>query len=77
MKNVTESMTIFIPTFKRAHYVETSLRSALAQDGARIEVVVLGNASTDETGAVVASFADPRSSTPETRPTGSERAPGC
>lgn len=53
-------LTVAIPTFNRAALLKESLASVLAQDYEDFQVIVLDNASTDETGAVVQSFNDPR-----------------
>lgn len=52
--------TILIPTFNRAHFVGEAIASALRQTVSEIEVLVLDDASTDGTSAVVAEFTDPR-----------------
>jgi hypothetical protein len=53
-------VTIFIPTYNRAHWLGRSIESALAQTYGDFELVVSDNASTDETPEVVAAFDDPR-----------------
>lgn len=54
-------VSIVIPTFNRAVYVEEAISSALAQDYSDLEVVVSDNASTDNTEMVAKAFAwDPR-----------------
>ncbi len=53
-------VTIAIPTYNRSELLKTSLQSVLAQDYSDFQVVVLDNASTDDTEAVVRSFADSR-----------------
>ena len=53
-------VTIAIPTYNRSQLLKTSLSSALAQDYSDFQVLVLDNASTDDTEAVVRSFADQR-----------------
>ncbi len=52
------TVSILIPTYNRASYLRDAIGSALAQTCADIEVVVLDDASTDATQAVVAAFAD-------------------
>ena len=50
-----------IPTYNRAHYLPHSLESALRQDYANLEILLLDNASTDDTPAVASRYAqDPR-----------------
>ena len=55
------AVSILIPTYKRADYLREAIRSAQAQTYAAIEILVLDDASPDETPAVVAEFAgEPR-----------------
>ena len=51
-------VTILIPTYKRADYLREAIQSALAQTYSAIEILVLDDASPDETPAVVAEFAN-------------------
>ena len=53
-------VTIAIPTYNRSELLKASLEGVLAQDYADFQVIVLDNASTDDTEAVVRSFADSR-----------------
>jgi glycosyltransferase involved in cell wall biosynthesis len=53
-------VTIGIPTYNRADYLQQALRSALDQTYPNLEIIVSDNCSTDATAAVVAGFADPR-----------------
>lgn len=53
-------VSVCVPTFNRAHYLREALDSVLAQDFEGFELVVVDNASEDETSAVVESFGDPR-----------------
>lgn len=53
-------VTIAIPTYNRSQLLKTSLASALAQDYSDFQVLVLDNASSDDTEAVVRSFTDER-----------------
>ncbi|OYD92637.1 family 2 glycosyl transferase [Nostoc sp. 'Peltigera membranacea cyanobiont' 210A] len=53
-------VTIAIPTYNRSELLKASLESALAQDYLDYQVLVLDNASEDDTEAVVRSFADSR-----------------
>jgi hypothetical protein len=53
-------VTIGIPTYNRAGFLKDSLGSALSQTYSNIEVVVVDNASTDDTKDVVESFDDCR-----------------
>ncbi|MFN3649856.1 MAG: glycosyltransferase family 2 protein [Armatimonadota bacterium] len=53
-------VSICIPTYNGAPWIEGALRSALAQEYAPLEVVVVDDASTDATLEVVGRFDDPR-----------------
>lgn len=53
-------VTIGIPTYNRSHFLKSCLESVLAQDYDDFQVLVLDNASTDDSEAVVRSFADSR-----------------
>lgn len=53
-------VSVFIPAYNAAAFIEETLRSLLAQSHSQIEIVVLDDASTDDTAARVASFADVR-----------------
>jgi glycosyltransferase involved in cell wall biosynthesis len=55
-----DRVTIAIPTYNRAKLLGISLTSALEQDYKDIDVLVLDNASTDDTEHVVRSFDDSR-----------------
>jgi glycosyltransferase involved in cell wall biosynthesis len=51
---------IVIPTYNRSRLLKGCLESILTQDYTDFQIVVLDNASTDQTEAVVSSFKDPR-----------------
>lgn len=54
-------ISIVVPTFNRAHYLDQAIKSALVQDHPALEVVVCDNASTDRTREVVEAYVpDPR-----------------
>ena len=53
-------ITVFICTYNRAELLKESIRSVLNQTYSDIKIVVLDNASEDNTSEVVASFTDPR-----------------
>jgi glycosyltransferase involved in cell wall biosynthesis len=53
-------VSICIPTYNRAGMISRAIESALGQSYRNIEVIVVDNASTDATAAVVASFNDER-----------------
>lgn len=46
-------VSIIVPTYNRAGFVETAIESLLAQDYEPLEVIVLDDGSTDETSAVL------------------------
>lgn len=50
------TVSIAIVTFNSARYIRRCLEAVLAQEGIPLEVVVADNASTDETGKVLAEF---------------------
>ena len=49
---------IFIPAYNAARFIGQTIESALAQDVANLEIVVLDNASSDDTVTVVERYAD-------------------
>jgi glycosyltransferase involved in cell wall biosynthesis len=53
-------VTVAVPTLNRSSLLRICLTSILAQDYPDFKVIVLDNASSDDTRAVVAAFADPR-----------------
>ncbi|MBW4423605.1 MAG: glycosyltransferase family 2 protein [Nostoc desertorum CM1-VF14] len=53
-------VTIAIPTYNRSELLKFSLKSVLSQDYSDYQVLVLDNASDDDTEAVVRSFSDSR-----------------
>jgi glycosyltransferase involved in cell wall biosynthesis len=59
-KKPAPRVTVTIPTYNRAHMLETVIRSVLDQTLSDIEIFISDNASTDNTGEVVSSFDDPR-----------------
>lgn len=60
MTEQSPSVSICIPTFNRSGMVERAIESALSQTYHDLEVIVVDNASDDNTEDVVASYADPR-----------------
>lgn len=54
------SVTLVTPTRNRAHTIGRAIRSVLGQTHAEWELVVVDDASSDDTERVVASFRDPR-----------------
>ncbi len=56
----TPRVSVVLATWNWSRALRLSLRSALAQTVEQIEVVVIGDACTDDSAAIVASFGDPR-----------------
>jgi glycosyltransferase involved in cell wall biosynthesis len=50
---MSELVSILIPVYNRAHLIEATVQVALAQTYANFEVIVVDNASTDDTWAVL------------------------
>lgn len=53
-------VTIMIPTYNQSEFLGDAIRSALAQTYPNLEVIVGDDASNDNTGALAATFSDPR-----------------
>ena len=53
-------VSICIPTYNRANYITKAIDSALGQTYKNIEVIVVDNASTDNTEEIVSRYTDPR-----------------
>lgn len=53
-------VSVIIPTWNRAHTLEAAIRSALAQEDARVEVLVCDDGSTDGSAQLVAGLGDER-----------------
>jgi glycosyltransferase involved in cell wall biosynthesis len=53
-------VSVVIPTYNRAHHVARAVSSALSQTHRNLEIVVVDDASTDETHSVLASITDSR-----------------
>lgn len=53
-------VSVIIPTYNRANYLEKSIRSVLSQNILDIEIIVINNYSTDNTLEVINSFNDKR-----------------
>ncbi len=60
MDFVSPKVSVVIPTYNRADVIRRSMHSVLCQTYKNIEVIVVDDASTDDTSEVVASFQDPR-----------------
>jgi glycosyltransferase involved in cell wall biosynthesis len=54
------AVSVCIPAYQAERHLESTLRSAVAQDEPDMEVLVLDNASTDRTAEILATFDDPR-----------------
>lgn len=59
-ESVPPEVTIAIPVYNGARYIEDAVRSALAQEGVDFEVLVVDNASTDDTVERVIAMSHPR-----------------
>jgi glycosyltransferase involved in cell wall biosynthesis len=53
-------VTVALPTYNAAHWLPAAIESVLAQHFADLELLVLDNASTDDTAAIMAQYDDPR-----------------
>ncbi|HEY5752619.1 MAG TPA: glycosyltransferase family 2 protein [Chthoniobacterales bacterium] len=58
MVAINGTVTVLIPTYNRADYLRETILSVLSQTWSAVDVLVLDDASTDETPAVVGSFAE-------------------
>jgi len=54
------TLSIVVPTRERATYLAACLKTCIANPMSALEILVLDNASRDDTAAVVSSFTDPR-----------------
>ena len=54
------TVSVIIPTYNRAHLVGRAIRSVLAQTFQDFEIIVVDDASTDNTEEVIRAFGDPR-----------------
>lgn len=53
-------LTVAMPAYNAAPYIKQAIESVLAQQGVALELIVLDDASTDDTAAVVEAIDDPR-----------------
>jgi glycosyltransferase involved in cell wall biosynthesis len=58
--NEAPEISVIITTFNRARLLERCLASVLTQQSSNFEVIVIDDASNDDTGAVMARLSDPR-----------------
>src|SRR5690606_39109791 len=56
----TPIVSVVIPTYNRAHFIRRALESVLAQTYSNLEIIVVDDASTDNTEEIVRSFNDER-----------------
>jgi len=56
------TLSVVIPTFRRAHVLHRAIRSVISQNGSFVEVIIADDGSPDDTAQLVTSFAshDPR-----------------
>jgi GT2 family glycosyltransferase len=54
------TVSVLLPTYDRAYYLEGSVRSVLDQEYADLELIVIDDGSTDGTAALLAGIDDPR-----------------
>lgn len=60
MQSEKPSVSVVLPTYNRSHAIRRTIDSVLAQDMSSWELLVISDASTDDTDEVVASYSDPR-----------------
>jgi glycosyltransferase involved in cell wall biosynthesis len=53
-------VSVIIPTYNRASFIEAAIRSVLAQTYTDLELIVVDDGSSDETASLVAGISDPR-----------------
>lgn len=57
---MTPDVSVVLPSFNHARFIEACVRSILTQQGVDLEVIVCDDASTDESLVVLAGIRDPR-----------------
>jgi glycosyltransferase involved in cell wall biosynthesis len=57
---MSELVSVCIPTYNQAQFIGETIGSVLVQTYPHFELIIVDNASTDNTAEVVASFSDPR-----------------
>lgn len=60
MSDLNVDVSVIIATYNVEHYIERSVRSALAQEGVRLEIIIVDDCSSDNTCAVASSIMDER-----------------
>jgi GT2 family glycosyltransferase len=60
MQSQSPKVTVCLPTFNKARYLAAAIRSVLAQELQDYELLIVNDASTDQTGEVVRGFRDDR-----------------
>lgn len=51
-------VSVIIPVYNQARYVEEAIRSVLAQSYTELELLIINDASTDDTGRIISKFAN-------------------
>ena len=54
--NLEPMVSIIVPTYNRAHYIDFTIRSALGQTYENIELIVIDDGSTDDTRTIVSPY---------------------
>ncbi len=54
------TVSVIIPTFNREHLIQRTISSVLAQTFSDLELIIVDDGSTDNTGEVIQKFTDPR-----------------
>jgi len=57
---MTPDISVIIPTYNVAPYIKRAIQSALSQNGVTVEIIIVDDASSDETWDIVSTFNDLR-----------------
>ncbi len=57
---IKPAVSVVLPTYNRAHTLDRAVGSVLGQTFGDLELIIVDDGSTDDTGAVVSGFNDPR-----------------
>lgn len=57
---MTPDISIIIPTYNVADYIETAIQSALSQKDVRVEIIMIDDKSSDQTVSIAKTINDPR-----------------